>query len=340
MSELICVCMATCEPPADLFRAQVESLRAQADAEWTCVVCDDASGPAALAMMREAIGGDERFALHEHPERLGTYRNFERALALAPPAAELLAFADQDDRWYPEKLAVLREALTGGALLAYSDMRVVAEDGRVLSETYWSARRNNHTDISQLLVANTVTGAASLFRRSLLDRALPFPEAGELAHHDHWVALVALALGEIAYVDRPLYDYVQHGDAALGHEVANRPNPEPGAAAKARRLAAEAARLRRGEERAAARRARLERRRLDVPFLEGTLANARALLERCGAEMAPAKRRRIRRFLTLDSPRRGFAWLGWRTLRARTDGPTLGHERRLLRGKMGLAARR
>ena len=28
-------------------------------------------------------------------------------------------------------------------------------------------------------------------------------------------------MGEVAYVDRPLYDYVQHGDAALGHAQAN-----------------------------------------------------------------------------------------------------------------------
>ena len=30
-----------------------------------------------------------------------------------------------------------------------------------------------------------------------------------------------MAMGDIAYVDRPLYDYVQHSDAALGHARAN-----------------------------------------------------------------------------------------------------------------------
>ena len=33
---------------------------------------------------------------------------------------------------------------------------------------YWSQRRNNHSDIASLLVANAITGAASLFRRELL----------------------------------------------------------------------------------------------------------------------------------------------------------------------------
>ena len=120
-----------------------------------------------------------------------------------------MALCDQDDRWYPEKLEVLRGAL-GGAQLVYSDQRLVDRSGRVLRETLWKGRRNNHTNLASLLVANTITGAATLFRRELAELALPFPEAPGWQFHDHWLGLVALASGEVAYVDRPLYDYVQH----------------------------------------------------------------------------------------------------------------------------------
>ncbi len=59
--------------------------------------------------------------------------------------------------------------------------------------------------------------------RELLDHALPFPPAQFAQYHDHWIAPdVALARGEIAFVERPLYDYVQHGAASLGHAAANR----------------------------------------------------------------------------------------------------------------------
>jgi hypothetical protein len=108
------------------------------------------------------------------------------------------------------------------AWLVYSDMRIVDEQGRTISETFWRDRRNNHTDLSSLLLSNTITGAASLFRRELLDLALPFPPPVGDPFHDQWLAAVALASGEIAYVDRPLYDYVQHGGAARGHEAAMR----------------------------------------------------------------------------------------------------------------------
>ncbi len=91
-----------------------------------------------------------------------------------------------------------------------------------MAEGYWTdERRNNYTNLASLLIANTVTGAASLFRRELLDVALPFPEPLGDQFHDHWLGLVALSTGRIAYVDRPLYDYVQHEGATLGHLAAN-----------------------------------------------------------------------------------------------------------------------
>ena len=118
----------------------------------------------------------------------------------------------------------VRDALAsiGDAQLVYSDARVISPGGELLADTYWSQRRNNHTDIASLLMANSVTGAASLFPRELLDDALPFPPAQFAHFHDHWLALVALALGDIEFVDRPLYDYVQHDGAVLGHAAANR----------------------------------------------------------------------------------------------------------------------
>jgi hypothetical protein len=59
-----------------------------------------------------------------------------------------------------------------------------------------------------------------MFRRKLLELALPFPDLPGEPYHDHWIACVALATGKIAYVDRPLYDYVQHGRNVIGHYTA------------------------------------------------------------------------------------------------------------------------
>jgi glycosyltransferase involved in cell wall biosynthesis len=217
----VAICMATHNPPEDLLARQLDSIRAQRDTDWLCLVSDDCSRPEAFAALEAAIGDDPRFVVSRSGRRLGFYHNFERALAMVPPRAKFVALADQDDFWQPHKLSTLVERI-GDSQLIYSDARVVARDGTVLSDTYWGRRRNNHSDLSSLLVANSVTGAASLFRRELLEDALPFPPAQFAHYHDHWLALAALALGRIDFVDEPLYDYVQHGTASLGHATANR----------------------------------------------------------------------------------------------------------------------
>jgi hypothetical protein len=312
----VAICMAAHEPPLDLFRRQVESIRAQTHGDWLCVVSDDCSSPARFAAMQEVLGGDPRFLLDRSPGRLGFYRNFERALALAPAAARFVAMADQDDVWHPDKLAVLLADI-GDARLVYSDARIIRADGEVIAETYWGTRANDHEDLLSLLVANAVTGAASLFPRALLDDALPFPPAQFAHFHDHWIGLCALALGEVRFVDRPLYDYVQHRGATLGHEAANR------MPALRSRLGA----LRRDP------RERVRRWRMHY-FVDACrlMQFATVLRLRCGDRMSAGKRRTLERFLQADRSPLPLATLGARGARelAARRPATLGAEWLLL----------
>jgi glycosyltransferase involved in cell wall biosynthesis len=213
----VVVCMATYNPPPDLFARQIRSLQAQTQRDWVCIVCDDHSRQDLFARLLAVVGHDPRFRVHRQRVNRGFYRNFAQCLALVPPTAQFVALADQDDEWRPDKLAALRSRFDPRTTLVYSDMRLVRPDGTVLSPTYWATRRNNYSNFASLLLANTVTGAASMFRRELLDVLLPFPPAFGDAFHDHWLSCVALACGEMRFVDRPLYDYVQHQGNVVGH---------------------------------------------------------------------------------------------------------------------------
>ena len=218
--------MATYNPDIELFRTQVESIRAQTDRDWVCLISDDCSEPERFEAIAEVVGDDDRFVLSRSEEHLGFYRNFERALEMVPAEAEFVALSDQDDRWYPDKLEALREAI-GSAELAYSDLRRVDADGTVRAETLWEGRRNNHTQPRLASDLEHDRRRSCLFRRRVIEHALPFPDGPGWDFHDHWLALVAMALGEVAYVDRPLYDYVQHPGAVLG-QAAQRIRRRPG----------------------------------------------------------------------------------------------------------------
>jgi glycosyltransferase involved in cell wall biosynthesis len=287
----VAICMATYEPPADLLRIQLDSIRDQTHRNWVCVISDDCSSDRSFARLRKLTDGDDRFAVSRSGERLGFYRNFERALSMAPDAADFVTYCDQDDRWHPNKLERLLGSI-GGAQLVYSDARIVSPDRNVVRASYWTERRNNYTNFASLLLANSVTGAASMFPRGVLDDALPFPPRLARAFHDHWVAVVAMSRGDLAYVDEPLYDYVQHHDAVIGHSGANK-RPRP-----IRRHLVERLRNPTGGSRV-------------VYFYDWfqQLLFTEVIRLRCWGRMTPAKRRVIRRLLSADRGVVGLTWL-------------------------------
>ena len=313
------IALASFDPAPDLFRAQIDSIRNQTRSDWICVISDDCSPPRAFERMREIVGDDERFVTRRSTRRLGFYKNFERALELLPHELDWVALADQDDRWHPEKLATLVDAI-GDANLVYSDQRIVDPDGGVIASSYWSERENTYDDLASLLVTNTVTGAASLFRRDLLETAMPFPQPPGEQYHDHWLALVALASGRIAYVDRPLYDYVQHGGATLGHAAAARMPTSLGQ--RMRRLLGGSA----GEAALGSRAGYFYGfRRLQLL--------AQVLLMRCGDRMDAKSRDSLRRLIRGERSPASMLWLAGRPSRARFGrAETGGAEHILLQG--------
>lgn len=321
----IAICMATYNPPMELFRRQIDSIRAQSYDNWICVISDDNSRPEALELIRETLGDDPRFRLQANPERLGVYRNFERALSLVEADVPLVALADHDDRWDPDKLASLVSELRADVTLVYSDARVTDAEGRLIAPTFWTERANNNDDLGRLLLVNSITGAASLFRSDLLDYVLPFP-AMEGLMHDHWLALLAMTVGEVAYVDRPLYDYVQHSGAALGHER-DRPRRRPA------RPQLRAVRDREGLRRLVV--DRLEMMRLCYYVLLGVTSSAELLLLRVGDGIEDRKQGAVRRCARLDRSSAAWAWLAQSLMRSRIgSSKTLDVERLVLLGAL------
>lgn len=216
----IVICMTTYNPSLAHFQRQIQSIVEQDRTDWICIIADDHSEPRLIEQMKAITSQDIRFIFYEHPDNVGFYANFERCLSLVPQNAKYVALSDHDDVWYPYKLSRLLERIeSADNLLVYSDMRIVHSEEGLLHETYWINRKNYYRSdqLDLLTLANTVTGAASLFRRELLDLALPFPQKCGVIFHDQWLAMIAAANGTIGYIDEPLYDYMQHSHNIIGH---------------------------------------------------------------------------------------------------------------------------
>jgi glycosyltransferase involved in cell wall biosynthesis len=317
---LVVICMATYNPPPDLLVRQIDSIREQTHENWLCVISDGGSTIEAIEALREAVGADDRFRLSTYGDRLSVYDNIERALLMVPPEADYIALSDQDDYWHPDKLEQLLGGLGPGTRLAYSDGRIIDKAGRVIDDTFWRTVRVDHTDFASLMLSTRVNipGAAMLFESSLLEYVLPFPPSYPGFLHDFWIARVALALGKVGYVDKPLYDYVQHDDQRFG---AVKAAPDAHAAWPTRGRIAQI--RTRGIHPGWRRSLYFDH------FVRAALA-ARALEARCGDRISMRRRRTLR--AVADSPR-SIAWLVVRVSRQwfRASGAREG-ERKILAG--------
>lgn len=207
------IALAAYRPDRELFTRQLESLQQQTLSGFECVISADGDSAALAETVRDIVGGDARFRVIGFDRRVGFYRNFERALRAVDPESAWVALCDQDDLWYPEKLERLVPLLDRHTI-ASGQARVVAHpSGAVLT----ARTRRRAVGPLELTAINQFSGAMSVFRREVLDLALPFPGMRTRAEvHDHWIAVCAAVLGPTAVIDDILQEYVQHDANVLG----------------------------------------------------------------------------------------------------------------------------
>ncbi|WP_105030130.1 glycosyltransferase [Arthrobacter ruber] len=206
------VALAAYRPPERLFARQLLSIQAQTHRDFRCLISVDGDHEQVARTVERICGGDERFEVIGFDDRQGFYGNFERVLRAVPPTARWIALSDQDDYWYPEKLAALLPHLAENSLVS-GQARVVGDDGRVLTTS--TGRRR--VQLVDLFTENQVTGSLSVLRADLLSVALPFPRLNTPAqYHDHWLGVCAGAARGFTVVDALVQDYIQHEDNVVG----------------------------------------------------------------------------------------------------------------------------
>ncbi|WP_186307691.1 glycosyltransferase [Microbacterium sp. 1.5R] len=206
------IVLAAYRPDPELFARQLRSIQDQTLTEWTCVISVDGEADVVHRVLEETLGGDVRFRVVSDGTRRGFYLNFERGLLEVPDDADWVALSDQDDYWYPDKLAALTARLDEAPLASGQARLVRHPSGEVTGVT----DRAFHGG-AQLVLANQVTGSLCVFRGEILATALPFPRVPtRVETHDHWLAVVAATYGELAIVEDVVQDYVQHGANVYG----------------------------------------------------------------------------------------------------------------------------
>jgi glycosyltransferase involved in cell wall biosynthesis len=212
MNPLISVVLGTYNGEKYL-REQIDSILCQTYTNIELVIGDDCSTDGTQAILKEFADKNENVHVYLNETNLGLIWNFENAVKQAK--GEYIAFADQDDIWLPEKIQLLVDNI-GDNMLIYADSAYIDADGRPMGKKISDYR--NLISGKNLYALDSESGIwvaahAMMFRRELLDPALPFTR---YINHDGWLAYIAMLKGTILFFPETLVLYRQHGDNAVG----------------------------------------------------------------------------------------------------------------------------
>lgn len=193
-------------------REQLDSILTQTYQNLEIIICDDQSTDSTHQILQEYSLQDSRIKVFLNNKNLGLVKNFEKAISLC--SGEYIALADQDDIWEKEKITSLLQEI-GLASIIHSDASLINAEGEVFACSYsYYSKKILYKNIFSYILGNNVTGCTMLFSHKLLQYALPFPE--HIFVHDWWLALCAYKHGGIAYCNKPLIQYRQHGRNQIG----------------------------------------------------------------------------------------------------------------------------
>lgn len=195
-------------------KEQLDSLLEQSYSDIEIIVCDDCSTDSTPEILEAYQKKDPRLIFYINEKNLGFKKNFEKCISLCK--GDFIALSDQDDVWTKDHIACLvsnigdHDLICGNAYLVDTDLQ---NSGITLFNTLDIDFLPESKDawFFYLIHHGIIQGACTLFKSSLLKKALPIPDS--VKFHDYWLSLIAATNNSVKYLpDNILLYYRQHGN--------------------------------------------------------------------------------------------------------------------------------
>jgi glycosyltransferase involved in cell wall biosynthesis len=183
------------------------------------IICDDCSNDNTIAKVKEILAtwdGKSKIIVNER--NLGYRLNFEKAISLC--YGDIIYLSDQDDVWDTKKIEIIQTVFAEhkDASMVFHDSTVVDKNLQELYKSFWKIHSFNYNeflnhDYHSLLIANVIQGSACAFKKKVFEAAKPFSKT---AFHDEWLALFAVAMGDVIPVPITLMKYRQFNNVIGG----------------------------------------------------------------------------------------------------------------------------
>ena len=203
----------------DYLREQLDSIVNQTHASWSVWVSDDGSDHSTHTILDEYQTklGKARFTVLRGPAQ-GFAANFLSLACNTSIGADYYAYADQDDIWESDKLALALRWLEGmpadvAALYCARTSKVDADNQELGFSELWT----KPPSFANALVQSIASGNTMVFNRAARDLLAAAGPKIQVAAHDWWTyQLVSGSGGRVFYDSRPTVRYRQHRDNLIG----------------------------------------------------------------------------------------------------------------------------
>ena len=213
----ISVCMAAYNGEMYI-REQIESILKQLKANDELIISDDNSSDKTSDIIREINDPRIKFIINNGEK--GYTKNFENALKKS--SGDIIFLSDQDDVWVDNKVEIMLKHLENADMVV-SNAKIVDSQLQVINDSHFLLHNVKKGFWNNFLKTRYI-GACMAFKRSVLDKALPFPKHQKYCAHDYWLTIVSEAFFRISLVYEPLLLYRRHdNNASSGGEISDSP---------------------------------------------------------------------------------------------------------------------
>lgn len=217
MQDLISIALA-CYNGEKFLAEQLDSIFNQTYKNLEVIASDDNSTDLTIEIL-EKYSKSHNLKIVINNDKRGVIYNFQNALKNT--TGKYLAFADQDDVWFPDKIEksiklLMQNKNENLPQMVFSDLTVADQNLTVLQQSYMVAKKLNPTNsfLSQLLIENISTGCTIVMNQSLKNLLQEIPN--DIAMHDVYIAIVASCFGKLYYLPESTMYYRQHQNNVIG----------------------------------------------------------------------------------------------------------------------------
>lgn len=196
-----------------LIKEQVDSILAQTYQNFEIVISDDGSDKETLDILNTYTAQDSRIRWSRSPLERGYRKNTENAISLCK--GEIIFLCDQDDTWYPNKLALHVEEYRDPSVVWVFNRLVITDSLNhptgYIEDTLPDYYR--HKTMLENVWGSCIGGAMTSYRAKIIKETLPIPSYASA--HDSWIQL-AMYPAKSKFIDKVLQTYRQHDRNQIG----------------------------------------------------------------------------------------------------------------------------